>query len=154
MTLTDFEGAAVTVGGDTVDRFDDWDVEDAGGDVLSLVTHADYSASISTADLIGMGDLYDVVLNNARPGFEAETINFSTDPGTLSPLSLLNLCQETTGQPTCLICWLPTIMMLLSQMKIHRSTMPWERGCWDPLVSTVIQMMVWGWWNGAVRPPC
>ena len=86
MTLTDFEGAAVTVGGDTVDRFDDWDVEDAGGDVLSLVTHADYSASISTADLIGMGDLYDVVLNNARPGFEAETVNFSTDPGTTEPV--------------------------------------------------------------------
>ena len=86
MTLTDFQGAAVTVGGDTVDRFDDWDVEDAGGDVLSLVTHADYSASISTADLIGMGDLYDVVLNNARPGFEAETVNFSTDPGTTEPV--------------------------------------------------------------------
>ena len=86
MTLADFQGAAVTVGGDTVDRFDDWDVEDAGGDVLSLATHADYSASISTADLIGMGDLYDVVLNNARPGFEAETINFSTDPGTREPV--------------------------------------------------------------------
>jgi len=80
MTLTDFEGAAVTVGGDTVDRFDDWDVEDAGGDVLSLVTLADYSSSISTADLLGMGNLYDIVQDNARPGFEAETINFSTNP--------------------------------------------------------------------------
>jgi hypothetical protein len=80
MTLTDFEGAAVTVDGVTVDRFDDWDVDWADGDVLSLVTLADYSSSISTADLIGMGDLYDVVLNNAPAGFEAETINFSTNP--------------------------------------------------------------------------
>ena len=80
MTLTDFEGAAVTVGGVTVDRFDDWDVVVADGAVLSLVTLADYSSSISTADLLGMGDLYDVVLGNARPGFEAETINFSTNP--------------------------------------------------------------------------
>ena len=80
MTLTDFEGAAVTVGGDTVDRFDDWDVEDAGGDVLSLVTLADYSSSISLADLKGMGNLYDIVLENAPTGFEAETINFSTNP--------------------------------------------------------------------------
>ena len=80
MTLTDFQGAAVTVDGVTVDRFDDWDVDDAGGDVLSLVTLADYSSSISTADLIGMGDLYDIVLDNAPTGFEAETINFSTNP--------------------------------------------------------------------------
>ena len=80
MTLTDFEGAAVTVGGDTANRGADWNVVAAGGDVLSLVTLADYSSSISTADLEGMGDLYDVVLDNARPGFEAETINFSTNP--------------------------------------------------------------------------
>ena len=80
MILTDFEGAAVTVGGVTVNRPADWNVVAAGGDVLSLVTLADYSSSISTADLIGMGDLYDVVLENARPGFEAETINFSTNP--------------------------------------------------------------------------
>jgi len=80
MTLTDFERAAVTVDGVTVNRFDDWDVDDADGDVLSLVTLADYSSSISLADLQGIGDLYDVVLDNARPGFEAETINFSTNP--------------------------------------------------------------------------
>jgi hypothetical protein len=86
MILTDFEGAAVTVGGVTVNRPADWNVVAAGGDVLSLVTLADYSASISTADLIGMGDVYDVVLENARPGFEAETINFSTDPGTGEPV--------------------------------------------------------------------
>jgi hypothetical protein len=86
MTLTDFEGAAVTVGGVTVDRFDDWDVVAAGGDVLSLVTLADYSSSISLADLQGIGDLYDVILDNARPGFEAETVNFSTDPGTGEPV--------------------------------------------------------------------
>jgi hypothetical protein len=86
MTLTDFEGATVTVGGVTVNRPADWDVVAAGGDVLSLVTLADYSASISTADLIGMGNLYDAVLDNARPGLEAETINFSTDPGTGEPV--------------------------------------------------------------------
>jgi len=86
MTLTDFQGAAVTVGGVTVNRPPDWDVVEADGDVLSLVTLADYSASISTADLIGMADLYDVVLDNARPGFEAETINFSSDPVTLEPV--------------------------------------------------------------------
>ena len=86
MTLTDFEGAAVTVGGVTVNRPTDWDVDDADGNVLSLVTLADYSGSISTADLIGMGDLYDLVLDNARPGFEAETINFSSDPATFDPV--------------------------------------------------------------------
>ena len=86
MTLTDFEAAAVTIDNNTVNRPADWKVEAASGGVLSLVTHADYSASISTADLIGMGDLYDVVLNNARPGFEAETVNFSTDPGTTEPV--------------------------------------------------------------------
>jgi hypothetical protein len=80
MILTDFEGAAVTVGGVTVNRPADWNVVAAGGDVLSLVTLADYSASISTADLIGMGDVYDVVLENARTDFEAETINFTTNP--------------------------------------------------------------------------
>ena len=46
LTLTDFEAAAVTVGGVTVDRFDDWDVVAADGAVLSLVTLADYSNSI------------------------------------------------------------------------------------------------------------
>jgi hypothetical protein len=80
MILTDFVGAAVTVGGVTVNRPADWNVVAAGGDVLSLVTLADYSSSISTADLIGMGDLYDVVLEEAPTGFEAETINFSTNP--------------------------------------------------------------------------
>ena len=86
MTLNDFEAAAVTVDNNTVNRPADWKVEAASGDVLSLVTHADYSASISTADLIGMGDLYDVVLDNAPPGFEAETINFSSDPATFDPV--------------------------------------------------------------------
>ena len=86
MILTDFVGAAVTVGGVTVNRPADWNVVAAGGDMLSLVTLADYSSSISTADLIGMGNLYDIVLENARPGFEAETINFSTDPGTGEPV--------------------------------------------------------------------
>jgi hypothetical protein len=80
MILSDFEGAAVTVGGVTVNRPADWNVAAAGGDVLSLVTLADYSSSISTADLEGMGDLYDVVLEEAPTGFEAETINFSTNP--------------------------------------------------------------------------
>ena len=80
MTLTDFEGAAVTVGGVTANRPADWNVVAASGDVLSIVTLADYSSSISTTDLIGMGDLYDVILDNAPTGFEAETINFSTNP--------------------------------------------------------------------------
>jgi hypothetical protein len=80
MTLTDFESATVTVGGNPVERPADWDVVAASGDVLSLVTLADYSSSISTPDLIGMGDLYDVILENAPTGFEAETINFSTNP--------------------------------------------------------------------------
>ena len=78
MTLEeDFKNAEIKVGGVTTT---DWDVEDAGGDVLSLVTLADYSSSISLADLKGMGDLYDIILENAPTGFEAETINFSTNP--------------------------------------------------------------------------
>jgi len=86
MTLADFKNAAVTVGGVTANRPADWDVVAAGGDVLSIVTLADYSSSISTADLIGIGDLYDLVLDNAPTGFEGETINFSSDPGTDEPV--------------------------------------------------------------------
>ena len=86
MTLNDFENATVTVGGVTVNRPADWDVIAAGGDVLSIVTLADYSASISLADLEGMGHLYDFVLDNAPTGFEAETINFSTDPISFKPV--------------------------------------------------------------------
>ena len=78
MTLEeDFKNAEIKVGGVTTT---DWEVSAASGDVLSLVTLADYSSSISLADLKGMGDLYDIVLENAPTGFEAETINFSTNP--------------------------------------------------------------------------
>jgi hypothetical protein len=86
MTLLDFQQATVTVDGVTVTRPEDWDVAAASGDVLSLVTLADYSFSISTPDLIGMGDLYDFVLEEAPAGFEAETINFSSDPATREPV--------------------------------------------------------------------
>ena len=101
MTLTDFESATVTVGGNPVDRPADWNVVAASGDVLSLVTLADYSSSISTADLIGMGDLYDVILENAPTDFEAETINFSTNPDApylvVKPVELPHWTTELNG---------------------------------------------------------
>jgi len=82
MILADFEQAAVSVGGVPVIRPDDWDVLPvANGNILSMALLADYSLSITDSDLSGMGDLYDIVLDGTPAGFEAETINFSSEPG-------------------------------------------------------------------------
>ena len=80
MTLADFEQARVTVGGNGVNAAD-WGVVNAPAGKLSMTLLADYSLSIADTDVIGMGALYDNVLNNAPAGFEAETVNFSTEPG-------------------------------------------------------------------------
>jgi len=88
MTLEDFRNATLAVDGVPTT---DWEVEAADGDVLSIVTLADYSGSISVADLIGMGNLYDTVLENSPTGFEAETINFSTFPITAVNALALNI---------------------------------------------------------------
>jgi len=79
MTIADFEQATLSVGGTSFDRPADWNVAAvADGSILSLVTLADYSDSITDADLAGMGDLYDIVLNAAPAGYESEQINFSS----------------------------------------------------------------------------
>jgi hypothetical protein len=78
MTLADFEQATVTVGGNAVA---DWNVASAPAGKLSMTLLADYSLSITDADVIGIGDLYDIILTNAPAGFEAEIINFSSEPG-------------------------------------------------------------------------
>lgn len=79
MTIADFEQAVLTVGGTEFDRPADWDVAAvADGSVLSVATLADYSLSITDADLEGMGDLYDIVINGIPAGFESEHINFSS----------------------------------------------------------------------------
>ena len=79
MTIADFEQATLSVGGTAFDRPADWNVAAvADGSILSLVTLADYSDSITDADLAGMGDLYDIVLNAAPAGYESEQINFSS----------------------------------------------------------------------------
>ena len=79
MTIADFEQATLSVGGTAFDRPADWNVAAvADGSILSLVTLADYSDSITDADLAGMGDLYDIVLNSAPAGYESEQINFSS----------------------------------------------------------------------------
>ena len=79
MIIADFEQATLTVDGVAFDRPADWNVaEVADGSILSLVTLADYSLSITDADLAGMGGLYDIVLNGVPAGFEAEQINFSS----------------------------------------------------------------------------
>ena len=95
MTIADFEQAALTVGGTAFARPADWDVASVtDGSVLSMAMLADYSTSITDADLEGIGDLYDIVLNAAPAGFEAEIINFSSlnsvpaitvKPGALDP---------------------------------------------------------------------
>ena len=81
MTLADFQQATVTVGGNGVNRPAEWDVVNAPAGKLSMALLSDYSLSITDSDVVGMGDLYDDVLNNAPAGFEAETINFSSEPG-------------------------------------------------------------------------
>lgn len=82
MTLADFEQATITVDGVPAIRPADWDVSPvADGTGLSMALLADYSLSITDADLAGMGSLYDVILNNAPAGFEGETVNFSSEPG-------------------------------------------------------------------------
>jgi len=82
MTIADFEQATLTVGGNGFARPADWDVAAVvDGSDLSIVTLADYSTSITDADLAGMDDLYDIVLNGAPAGFESEVINFSSLAG-------------------------------------------------------------------------
>jgi len=83
MTLADFRQASVTLDG--IDAAPAATVALAPPGVLSLVMLADYSISITDADVNGMGDLYDLILNNAPEGFEGEVINFSTIPPTISP---------------------------------------------------------------------
>ena len=79
MTIADFEQATLTVGGKAFDRQAEWNVAAvADGSILSMVTLADYSTSITDADLEGMGDLYDIVLKGAPAGYESEQINFSS----------------------------------------------------------------------------
>jgi len=81
MILDDFNNATVTLDGAVIDPAN-WLVESvADGSMLSIVTLADYSLSITENDVIGMGNLYDNVLISAPMRFEAETINFSTEPG-------------------------------------------------------------------------
>ena len=81
MTIADFEQAVLSVDGTAIDPVD-WNVAAvADGSILSMVTMADYSVSITDADLEGMGDLYDFVLNGAPAGFESEQINFSSVGG-------------------------------------------------------------------------
>jgi hypothetical protein len=83
MTLADFQQASVTLDGIDADPAATVALAPAG--VLSMVMLADYSISITDADVNGMGDLYDLILNNAPEGFEGEVINFSTIPPTISP---------------------------------------------------------------------
>jgi len=78
MTTADFGQATVTVNGVAADPAA-WNVAQVlNGEMLSIALLADYSLSITDADLAGMGDLYDIVLNRAPAGFEGETINFSS----------------------------------------------------------------------------
>ena len=79
MTLADFQQASVTLDG--VDADPAATVALAPSGVLSMVLLADYSTSITDADLNGLGDLYDIILNKAPANFEAEVINFSTQGG-------------------------------------------------------------------------
>jgi len=131
MVLADFEQAAVSVGGVPVIRPDDWDVLPvANGNILSMALLADYSLSITDSDLSGMGDLYDIVLDGTPAGFEAETINFSSEPGA-SPtrwLSRSNPTHSPTGHLICLPCRLPTTWISTRIVITPRSTMPWGPG--------------------------
>ena len=79
MTLADFQQASVTLDG--IDADPAATVALAPSGVLSMGLLADYSTSITDADLNGLGDLYDVILNKAPANFEAEVINFSTQGG-------------------------------------------------------------------------
>ena len=83
MTLDDFQQASVTLDGINVDPAAT--VASAPRGVLSLVMLADYSISITDADVSGMGDLYDLILRNAPEDFEGEVINFSTIRPTIIP---------------------------------------------------------------------
>ena len=82
MTLADFQQAAVLLDAVAADPAD-WDVAPAPAGVLSIAMLADYSTSITDADLLGMGGLYDIIVQHAPQGFEGEVINFSDDPATL-----------------------------------------------------------------------
>ena len=82
MTLADFEQASVTLDG--VPANPAATVAPAPDGVLSIALLADYSLSISEEDVIGMGALFDTVVDNAPTDFEAEKINFSSEEGTAS----------------------------------------------------------------------
>jgi hypothetical protein len=104
MTLTDFQQAAVTVGGFAVNRPADWDVAPVPAGVLSMGLLADYSTSITDVDLSALGGLYDTILNAAPTEFEAEIINFST----------LNLAPSITIKPEPAPYWTEALPALLA----------------------------------------
>ena len=82
MTQADFEQASVTLDGVPANPVATVDTAPAG--VLSTALLADYSLSITDADVIGMGELYNNIENNAPANFEAEKVNFSSEEGTTS----------------------------------------------------------------------
>ena len=82
MTLADFEQASVTLDGVPANPVAA--VAPAPAGVLSMALLADYSESITDADVIGMGELYSNIEKNAPADFEAEKVNFSSEEGTTS----------------------------------------------------------------------
>ena len=92
MVLADFEQASVTLDGVVADPA--FTVAPVPPGVLSMALLADYSLSITEADVLGMGDLYDNVLNNAPANFEAETVNFSSEPGASPTLPAITVKPE------------------------------------------------------------
>ena len=82
MTQADFEQASVTLDGVPANPVAT--VAPAPAGVLSMALLADYSLSITDVDVLGMGELYNSIENNAPANFEAEKVNFSSEEGTTS----------------------------------------------------------------------